>query len=55
MIKINVQSKTSIFYAKYANVWFVLGNFFEDSLAHYRSSLGLPAIAINWGQWGQVS
>ncbi|CAL8093609.1 unnamed protein product [Orchesella dallaii] len=30
------------------------GNYFEDSLAHYRHSIGLPATTINWGPWGQV-
>jgi thioester reductase-like protein len=29
-------------------------NFFLDSLAFYRNSIGLPATTINWGQWGQV-
>ena len=27
---------------------------FEDALAHYRHSLGLPALSINWGPWGEV-
>ncbi|CAL8084784.1 unnamed protein product [Orchesella dallaii] len=30
------------------------GNSFEDSFAHYRNSIGLPAATINWGQWGEV-
>jgi acyl transferase domain-containing protein/NADPH:quinone reductase-like Zn-dependent oxidoreductase/SAM-dependent methyltransferase/acyl carrier protein len=29
-------------------------NFFLDSLAFYRNSIGLPATTVNWGQWGQV-
>jgi acyl carrier protein len=29
-------------------------NQFLDSLAQYRYSHGLPALTINWGQWGQV-
>ncbi|MCX6048530.1 MAG: alpha/beta fold hydrolase [Chloroflexi bacterium] len=29
-------------------------NAFLDSLAHYRRSIGLPALAINWGGWSEV-
>jgi acyl carrier protein len=29
-------------------------NFFLDSLAFYRDSIGLPATTFNWDQWGQV-
>jgi NADPH:quinone reductase-like Zn-dependent oxidoreductase/acyl carrier protein len=29
-------------------------NFFLDSLAFYRNSIGLPATTFNWDQWGQV-
>jgi len=29
-------------------------NSFQDALAHYRHSIGLPAITINWGNWGEV-
>ncbi|MEM9537281.1 MAG: SDR family NAD(P)-dependent oxidoreductase [Cyanobacteria bacterium P01_E01_bin.45] len=29
-------------------------NAFLDSLAHYRRSLGLPGIAINWGIWSDI-
>jgi acyl carrier protein len=27
---------------------------FEDALAHYRNTLGLPALSINWGPWSEV-
>jgi ubiquinone/menaquinone biosynthesis C-methylase UbiE/short-subunit dehydrogenase/acyl carrier protein len=29
-------------------------NAFEDSFAHYRHALGLPALSINWGVWTEV-
>ena len=27
---------------------------FEDGLAHYRRSLGLPGLAVNWGPWAET-
>ena len=29
-------------------------NAFLDTFAHYRRSLGLPALSINWGAWAEV-
>lgn len=29
-------------------------NSFEDTLCHYRNSIGLPCLSINWGTWGEV-
>ncbi|MGF1480504.1 MAG: MupA/Atu3671 family FMN-dependent luciferase-like monooxygenase [Cyanophyceae cyanobacterium] len=31
-----------------------MANAFLDSLAHYRSQLGQPALSINWGDWAEV-
>ncbi|NES02959.1 MAG: amino acid adenylation domain-containing protein [Okeania sp. SIO2F4] len=33
---------------------YMAANTFKDALAHYRRSLGLPGLSINWGMWDKV-
>lgn len=32
----------------------VAANTFLDALAHYRRSIGLPGLSINWGAWSEI-
>lgn len=33
---------------------YMAANTFKDALSHYRRSLGLPGLSINWGMWDRV-
>ncbi len=33
---------------------YAAANAFQDSLSHYRQTLGLPSLTINWGPWSEA-
>ena len=44
-----MHSSVASVFGNYCQTNYAAGNAFEDSFAHYRKSLGLPAQTINWG------
>jgi acyl carrier protein len=51
-----------IYFSSAASIWggkgqahYAAANIFLDTFAHYRHSLGLPALSINWGKFSKVS
>ncbi len=54
----NVPLDFFVGFSSISSVWgskgqahYAAANHFIDSMAHYRRSLGLPALAVNWGPW----
>lgn len=47
-------SSTSSILGSTAQANYAAGNAFLDGLAHYRTSIGLPALTINWGPWSET-
>jgi myxalamid-type polyketide synthase MxaE and MxaD len=49
-----VYSSMSSLVGQFGQGGYAAGNAFLDALVHHRRALGLPALAINWGLWGEV-
>jgi acyl transferase domain-containing protein/aryl carrier-like protein len=47
-------SSISSVVGQYGQAHYAAGNAFMDHVAHWRRGMGLPAISINWGPWGEV-
>ncbi len=47
-------SSTTALWGSRALAHYAAANQFLDSFAHYRRSLGLPALSLNWGTWEEM-
>jgi len=47
-------SSTTALWGSHELAHYAAANSFLDGFAHYRQSLGLPAISINWGTWDKM-
>ncbi|NJM89575.1 MAG: KR domain-containing protein [Hydrococcus sp. RU_2_2] len=56
----NIKLDFFVCFSSIASIWgskgkghYAAGNAFLDALAHYRQSMGLPALSLNWGAWAE--
>ena len=47
-------SSVASLYGTLGQSTYAAANAFMDALAHYRQSLGLPGLSINWGPWSET-